>query len=275
VVTADDVHRISRRLRARCESFFGVVFSTAAARHGAFGLDPVQWYMAGRAAPLGPVSAEVATAVFGSFNPRLVHAGLDGVWGSVTPAVMAQRKLDSAVAGLDGVVPNGGPEMERAITLLAGALDAAAVAGHPLFAGLRTLREPDRPTARLWRLCDMMREHRSDAHVGAWRAAGLDPVEVNVLNELWRGVPSGSIARADMDWEKDDIDAAMTRLVALGYAAAGSITPAGHNFREAIEQATSAQQASIVHALGDDAAVLNELLEPWARAVDAAAKATR
>lgn len=186
-------HEVSRRLRSRCEAVYGVMFS-APEYQGAYGLDTAQWYMAGRVAPLGPVSAEVACAVLGSFNPRLVHAGIDGVWSMVAPDRMVSLKLDSV-----------GP--------------------------------------------------------------GLDPVEVNVLNELWRQVPIGTVSLRLMGWDQPDVAAAMGRLEVGGLAAHGAITPAGTELREEIELRTSAQQASIVEALGDDADRLLALLDPWARAV--------
>jgi hypothetical protein len=260
------VHEVSRRLRSRCEAIFGLVFYTPEAAAGTLRLNRVQWYMAGRSAPLGPVTAEVAVAVFGTFNPRLVHAGLNGVWSLVTPDEVIAQRGDSVVAVLSGVVPAGGLELERAIALLSRALDSAEVAGHPLFAALSVLPPPPSPVARLWRLCDMVREHRSDAHVNAWRAFGLDPVEINVLNELWRDVPLGSIACGDMDWDRSDIEAGIDRLVQQGLALDGAITPAGRRRREEVERATSAQQASLVTALGGDADELIGLLDPWARA---------
>ncbi|HUZ44684.1 MAG TPA: hypothetical protein VMU63_09800 [Acidimicrobiales bacterium] len=233
---------------------------------GAYGMDTVQWYMAGRAAPLGAVSAEVACAVFGTFNPVRVHAGLDGVWSRIPPDRMVELKLKSVGPGLAEAVPTG-PELDDAITILSGALAQAPLAGAPLFAALAGLPLPPGPREHLWRLCDMVREHRSDAHTGAWRAAGLDPVEVNVLNELWRGAAPGSISRALMGWEASDIAAATRRLEAGGVASGGSITPAGTSLREEIEMNTSVQQSAIVDGLGGDSARLIALLDPWAHAV--------
>jgi hypothetical protein len=262
----DHVHEVTRRLRSRCEAIYGVVFYTPEATVGAHGLDPVQWYMAGRCAPLGAVSAAVATAVLGTFNPRLVSSGLDDVWSLVTPSDMASLKLESAVAVLGGVLPAGGGELARATALLSRALDAAEVAGHPLFAGLSALPRPSRPAARFWRLCDLVREHRSDAHVNAWRSFGFDPVEINMLNELWRQVTPGSIARELMGWSHADMDAGMDRLVRRDLVAGGEITSTGREVREEVERVTSAQQASLVEALGGDASELLGLLDPWARA---------
>ena len=258
-------HEVSRRLRSRCEAIYGAMFA-APEYQGAHGLDTAQWYMAGRAAPLGAVSAEVACAVFGTFNPRLVHAGIDGVWSIVTPDRMVSLKLDSVRPVLAGTIPEG-KDLEQAITILDAALDAAPFAGAPLFAALAVLPVPTTPREHLWRLCDMVREHRSDAHTSAWRTAGLDPVEVNVLNELWREVPIGTISHTLMSWCPADTDAAMQRLAAAGLSAGDAITPAGAALRDDIEQRTSAQQAAIVDALGDDADRLLGLLDPWAHAI--------
>ena len=60
-----------------------------------------------------------------------------------------------------------------------------------LFAALRAQPRPDDPYARLWRAADLVREHRGDSHVAACVAAGLDPVRMGVLSEMWVGYPVG------------------------------------------------------------------------------------
>ena len=271
---SDHVHEVARRLRSRCEAIFGAHFLGPEWQDGGHGLDRVQWYMAGRAAPLGAVTAPVAASVFGTIAPGLVAAGLsrrgDSVWPIVTPEEVAHLKLVSAVAVLAELIPTAGMDLERAVVLLGRALAAAETAGHPLYAGLSTFPEPPEPAAYLWRLCDMMREHRSDAHVTAWRSFGLDPVEINVLNELWRDVRLGAITGVNMGWDGDAAAAALGRLTERGLAAGATITPTGRDAREEIERITSAQQASVVDALGSDADELLGLLDPWARTVAAA-----
>jgi hypothetical protein len=119
----------------------------------------------------------------------------------------------------------------------------------------------------LWRLCDLVREHRSDAHVSAWRGFGFGPVDICVLNDLWRDGRAGATAHNDMAWSISEVDAALARLTDDGLATPhGVITDAGREIREAVERATSAQQASMVHAVGHDAEELLALLDPWARA---------
>jgi hypothetical protein len=178
---------------------------------------------------------------------------------------MAARAA-SATRALDGTVPAGGPDLARAAALLSRAMDGAETAGAPLYAALAAMPRPADPVGRLWRLCDMAREHRSDAHVSAWRSFGFLPVDICVLNDLWRGGPAGATAHNDMAWTVGEVDAALARLVDQGLATGDAITEGGREIRESIERATSAQEAPMVAALGADAAELLTLLDPWARA---------
>ena len=75
---------------------------------------------------------------------------------------------------------------------LAAAVVAADAAGRPLFAGLARQAWPDDPVGRLWRACELAREHRGDSHVAACIADGWAPIAMNVLTEVWVGMPLGS-----------------------------------------------------------------------------------
>lgn len=269
-MVAVDVPGVSRRLRSRCEAIFGAMWLTDEWARGGHGLNRVQWYMAGRASPLGRVGAEVAAAVLGSFDLGLVRTGMDGVWSIISPEDVARLKVTTAVAVMERLIPSSGPDLDRALQLLDRALGAAETSGHPLYTGLRLMACPDRPAARLFRLCDQMREHRSDAHVSAWRSHGFDALGINVLNELWREVPLGSITCVNMGFSREQLQVGLELLRERGLADGTRITPAGREVREAIERATGAQQSSIVEALGSDAEELLGLLDPWARVVAAA-----
>ena len=264
-----DVHADSRRLRSRCEAIFGAMWLTPEWRHGGHGLSRAQWYMAGRAAPLGRVEAEVASAVLGTFDLSLVQAGIDGVWAKVSPGQVAWLKVETAVEVMNGLIPTTGADLDRAVGLLERGLLAAETAGHPLYAGLRLLPSPEGQVARLFRLCDLMREHRSDAHVSAWRAYGFDALGINVLTELWREVQLGSITCVNMGFAQALIDPTLERLQSDGLVQDKAITPEGREVRDEIERATGRQQASIVEAIGEDVEELLTLLDPWARVIAA------
>jgi hypothetical protein len=75
--------------------------------------------------------------------------------------------------------------IDRMLPLMARVLDAAAVAGGDAFAVLHPVYEPPDTSASMLfaeRLTPM-RFHRYDAHVAAWRAAGLDAAGVEALED--------------------------------------------------------------------------------------------
>jgi hypothetical protein len=119
----------------------------------------------------------------------------------------------------------------------------------------------------LWRACDLVRERRGDSHRNAWVASGLDAVEVNVLTELWRDVPVGSVATNQMGWSQRACDNAVVRLEAAGLVRGTVLSDAGRAVRDEIEVATDRQERALVDTLGDDAEELFEILTPWARVV--------
>ena len=101
----------------------------------------------------------------------------------------------------------------------------------------------------MWRLADMLREYRGDAHIAAWTSAGLDATEIGLLTELYWGLPLRTYIRTRA-WSDAQLDAAEARLVARGLVADGALTAAGRAVREAVEVATDAQCEVIVDALG-------------------------
>ena len=59
----------------------------------------------------------------------------------------------------------------------------------------------------MWRLADMLREYRGDAHTAAWTSAGLDATEVGLLTELYWGLPMRTYVRTRA-WSAEQLDAA-------------------------------------------------------------------
>jgi hypothetical protein len=263
------VSEVSRRLRARADGILAAAWFMPEASTGYEGipLAPAAASLASRAACLGPIRPEAVAALFAPINPSVVARAIEEAWSVTTPEELLDARLRCSAAHLERVL---GPEPDglgRAVELLAPAATAGTPEGHPVYAALRALGWPGTPIGDLWRACDLVRERRGDSHRNAWVAAGFDPVEINVLTELWRGVPVGSVTTNQMGWSQADCDLAVDRLRAARLVDDEGLTDAGRTARDELELATDHQEHAIVLTLGDDADDLIELLAPWARAV--------
>jgi hypothetical protein len=265
----------ARRLRDAAEplamhAVWSARTNAALAEHG---LNFLTGYVCGRAAPLGPVPGAVVAATFGVFEPGLIEQlwaegrarlGLDeliAIRDRVTAASL--REVLDPVA-LEEDVRRVAEQLERAVAGLDGT-------GRVLFAALRAQPRPADPYARLCRAADLVREHRGDSHLAAAVAAGLDPVRMGVLSEVWLGYPVGEYS-GTRAWPPDRHAAAVAQLETDGLIADGAITDAGRAVRDRIEEATDRGQAELVDALGGALGALAEQLDGWSeRCVDAGA----
>jgi hypothetical protein len=134
--------------------------------------------------------------------------------------------------------------------------------GRPLFSGLRAGGRPQDPAHRLWWACNLVREHRGDSHVAAANAAGLTPVEMNVLTELWIGMPLLSYT-ATRGWPPGVMQHAVSRLESRGWVRDGGLTGEGHAARLGIEQRTDEQERVITEALAGRLDDLCGRLNDW------------
>jgi hypothetical protein len=144
------------------------------------------------------------------------------------------------------------------------AIDAVDGTGRPLFSALRAQPRLADPYARLWRAADAVREHRGDSHIAASVAAGLDPVRMGILSEVWVGFAVGEYS-GTRAWPEDVHANATSRLVADGLIADGKITPEGTAFRDAIEKATDLAQDDLLAAVGDDLNSVVEQTNAWSQ----------
>ena len=64
-----------------------------------------------------------------------------------------------------------------------------------MFAGLSALPMPTDAVGRMWRLGDMLREYRGDAHIAAAAAAGFDGCDLQVLTERCAGDAAAVVRR--------------------------------------------------------------------------------
>jgi hypothetical protein len=227
-------------------------------------------YFTSRGSVMGQVPGEVVAAAFAVFNPEAVVPGVRFGWSKVDAATICAARTGGAV---DQLVRILGPEPEglaEATALLAAAAEPLRPEGKPLFAGLLSLGLPGDPMGDMWRLADMLREYRGDAHTAAWTSAGLHATEVGLLTELYWGLPMRSYIRTRA-WTDEQLTAAENSLSERGLVADGAFTAEGRALRESVEEVTDAQCAVILDALGGSVDGLLAILGPWGDAIRAAA----
>lgn len=209
-------------------------------------------YFAGRAAPMGRVSAGVVEATFFNFHPGRVRRALPEAWEYATPSDLIQVRAGAAARALRRLLPDGLAEeiAEAALPPLREVVESAAGAGRPLFAANRDVEDLDDPVEALWQAATTFREHRGDGHVALLTAAGLDGCEVHVLFAAEQGIEPGLYLRS-RGWSEDDWAAAVERLAALGYVTAqGTATDKGVALREDVERRTDELSAGALSVLG-------------------------
>jgi len=268
-VNDDHLAEVTRRLRARADGILAAAWFMPEASAGYPGIDlaPGAASIASRAACLGAIRGDAAAALLAPINPAGIVGALDAAWEVTTPSALLDARLDAATGHLADVLGPAPDGIDRAIELLVPVALAGPPEGHPVYSGLRSLGFPGSPLGDVWRACDLVRERRGDSHRNAWVAAGFDPVEINVLTELWRAVPVGSVTTNQMGWSADDCDGALARLTEAGLVAGGDLTGEGRAARDEIESATDRQEEALAEVLGSDAEELFGLLGPWAREV--------
>jgi hypothetical protein len=217
-------------------------------------------YFGQRAAPLGPVPAEVVTALFYNFAPGFVTRSVPEIWSVASPA----QFLDARLAAVDGALRRslgelvGSAEVAEAAELGHAAATSVSTAGRALAAANAALPWPDAPHLVLWQAQTILREQRGDGHVAALVSAGIDPVEALVLFAGAQGLP-GDWLRERRGWTVEEWEAARARLVAGGLvepnpgaAVVDSVlTDAGRELCVEVEARTDALADEAWRALGD------------------------
>ncbi len=227
-------------------------------------------YYCSRAACMGEVPGAVVVAAFGVFNPKLIIPAVERGWSIAGADDVLTAREHGAIASLERILGDP-PELADATLVLQRAAAAGTHAGRFLYAGLRSLGTPEHPMGAFWRAVDTIREHRGDSHIAAWISAGLDPVEIGLLTELYYEMPTKRYHRS-RGWTDADLDAGMARLRGRGLIAGQSpaLTAKGRELRDSIEAATDVQQQSLLDAIGADFDRLIAILAPWSMAIVAA-----
>ena len=146
------------------------------ARGAELGFEGMDFYFAGRGGVLGDVSAGVLTAALVFFEPTTVFT----CWER-SAAVMTRREAAEMWASVfHGWATENFPEdrdWEWCSDALRRVIDAAFVAGAPLFAGWCDLPAPEDPRALAMHQLNALRELRGGLHGAAVLTVGLRPVE--------------------------------------------------------------------------------------------------
>jgi hypothetical protein len=221
-------------------------------------------YFTSRGSVMGQVHGTVVAAAFGVFNPAAVVPAVAYGWTLTDATTICTARTDGALAQLRRILGDEPDGLHRVVQLLLTAVEPLRPYGKPLFAGVSALPMPEPPLGVAWRLGDMLREYRGDAHIAAWTGAGFDPPEIGLLTELYWRLPARSYVRTRA-WTSDDLDAAEERLRSRGLLRADGVamTEAGWTAREAVEVQTDEMCRPLIDALGDDADELIALLAPW------------
>jgi hypothetical protein len=261
----------ARRLRDACEpvAMHAVWSRVTNERLAQLGLDFLTSYVGGRAASLGDPVGPVVASAFAWFEPGLVTGLYDSARSAVARAELLAARDEATTASLRQVLGDDDPA--ELADLLADAAEQADGTGRPLFSGLRARGRPADPVQRLWWATDLIREHRGDSHVAASVAAGLGPVEMNVLTELWLGMPLMSYT-GTRGWSPDAMREAVAGLEARRWLRDDQLTVTGRAARAGIEESTDAQERGIIDALGDRLDEACAQLDHWgARCIEAGA----
>ena len=257
------------------EPYHGLVYFTrhAAEAYAGLGIEGQAGYFASRAAPLGPVPAEVVIATFYNFDPRVVRAAIPAAWQVTTPAALLDARLSAIDAALREVLGDealASDEMVAAADAARRAADGCTPEGRPLYAAHAALPWPDEPHLALWHAVTLLREFRGDGHVAALVVAGVDGCEALVTHgaDLGSGV-SDDVLQGTRGWSDEDWAAARDRLRARGWLDAdGAFTADGEAARQRIEQTTDDLAMAPWRLLGEDAcAELRRTVRPWSRAI--------
>lgn len=267
-----DTHRTQARLlRDVGEPLATVAFWSRPAfgALGGLGLEFPASYVGARAAALGDVPAALVTATFGVFAPAMIASLIDEASATATRADMLEARLNGSTTALRQLLGERPEGVDDVVVALRRGIDAADLAGRPLFAAHTALPWPQDPVGALWHAVVLLRELRGDSHLAVGITAGLSGLAMNLLTELWVGYPAQAYT-ATRGWTEHEMATTTAQLADLGLVADGSLTAAGATLRGQLEDATDLAMASTLTAIGPDLPDVLARLGTWADAVVAA-----
>lgn len=262
---------LARRLWQVVEPLHAVVYFAPEPADAATALGLRGWWMgyfAGRAAPMGAVTAPVVDAAFFGFHSAMVARALPDAWGFATPDEVVRSRAEAAGAALRRMLGNDIVEVAGAVGAeLHSAVDPADCGGRPLAAAWAAVATTGDPVVDLWLGLSSLREHRGDGHVIACVTHGLGPLEATVTMVAGGRIPRASI-QPHRGWSDTDWSAAEKTLTGRGLLRDGHLTAAGVRCRADIEEATDRLAARPVDTLGEArVTAIVEALTPLAQRV--------
>ena len=229
----------------------------------ALGLNFLTGYVWGRGSALGEPAAAVVVSSFAVFEPGLITTLYEEARGKVGRTELVETRDEATGASLRQVL--GDTDVSGVVSTLRRGIDAADGTGRPMFSGLASKPWPEDPVGQLWRACDIIREHRGDTHIAACVSAGLDPVAMNILTELYVGLPLYAYS-ASRAWPQETLDATADQLRGSGLLEGDRLSKEGRRLREDIETRTDAGQRAVVNAIGSDLDDTVAKLDTWSAA---------
>jgi hypothetical protein len=194
-------------------------------------------YVGSRAAALGTPSADVVTALFHGFSPRLIQRALPEAWRRATPQELITARYNLARSVIAPALD--GHDVARAAKSLTNVTKGLNFAGKALAAAHFSTANPlpDDDVAALWHAATVLREYRGDCHVAILTAAGLDGVSSNILAVAAGLVPADQ--RRLRGWAENQWLTGYEDLVARGWLDEDhKLTAHGKAAREQIEDTT-------------------------------------
>jgi hypothetical protein len=243
-----------------------------AEEYAALGVKGQGSYFASRAAPMGAVPDEMVIATFYNFSPHAVMLAMPGVWVAAAPEAWQAARFRVVRRAVQRVNCELSTEhITEARSLIDPVVAGLDLAGKPLAAANAAVALPDDPMVALWQQVTVLREWRGDVHIAVLVTNEIGPCECLVLQvgtgrfPLW-------IAQATRRWHETEWAGAIDSLAERGWVAAdGTVSPAGIEERNRIEDETDRLCAPIWGPVGDrGAARLAELIAPIHAAMEAA-----
>jgi len=223
-------------------------------------------YFAYRAAPMGPVPAEVVLSTFYNFAPRMIQRAVPAVWDVMSPAAaieLRDQAVDRALRRLLGrhLVDS---DLAEAAQLARASIEGCEPGARVLYAAHTALPWPEEPHRMLWHACTLLREHRGDSHNIALAAVEINGVESHVLMAA-RGRGNKASILPIRGWTSEEWDDAVTRLAERGWLNVdGSFTEQGQARRREVEAHTDRLANEPYQRLGSQRAQrLIDLMNPY------------